>query len=115
MGKWAYYLFLNAKLMKLPIYSVCKISHLFLGLRKQDKTTGLRMSILQQVIIISSLLSFPITFVSMCIVDQHQKDVVVSSLIILFWILPPLTLYIGLHISKKYRNRDGHGISLGDI
>ena len=71
------------------------------------------MSILQQVIIISSLLSFPITFVSMCIVDQHQKDVVVSSLIILFWILPPLTLYIGLHISKKYRNRDGHGISLG--
>merc|ERR1719310_986291 len=43
------------------------------GLRKKDKTTALRMSILQQVIIVSSLLSFPITFVSMCIVDQHQR------------------------------------------
>jgi len=73
------------------------------GLRKQDKTTGLRMSILQQVIIVSSLLSFPITFVSMCIVDQHQKDLVVSILIILFWVLPPATLYIGLHFSKRYK------------
>ena len=61
------------------------------------------MSILQQVIIVSSLLSFPITFVSMCIVDQHQKDVVVSILIILFWVLPPLTLYIGLHFSRRYK------------
>jgi hypothetical protein len=73
------------------------------GLRKQDKTTVLRMSILQQVIIVSSLLSFPITFVSMCIVDQHQKDSVVSVLIILFWTLPPLTLYVGLHYSRTYR------------
>jgi len=39
----------------------------------------------------------------MCIVDQHQKDVVVSILIIMFWILPPLTLYIGLQAAKKYR------------
>lgn len=61
------------------------------------------MSILQQVIIVSSLLSFPITFVSMCIVDQHQKDSVVSILIILFWTLPPLTLYVGLHYSRTYR------------
>jgi len=73
------------------------------GLRNKDKTTVLRMSILQQVIIVSSLLSFPITFVSMCIVDQHQKDLVVSILIILFWTLPPLTLYIGLHYSRTYR------------
>jgi len=73
------------------------------GLRKKDKTTALRMSILQQVIIVSSMLSFPITFVSMCIVDQHQKDLVVSILILLFWILPPVTLYIGLHFSKRYR------------
>jgi len=73
------------------------------GLRKHDRKTALRMSILQQVIIVSSLLSFPITFVSMCIVDQHQKDVVVSILIIMFWILPPLTLYIGLQAAKKYR------------
>ena len=76
---------------------------MFTGLRKQDRTTALRMSILQQVIIVSSLLSFPITFVSMCIVDQHQKDIIVSGLIIAFWILPPLTLYIGLQCSKKYR------------
>ena len=74
-----------------------------LGLRKHDRQTALRMSILQQVIIVSSLLSFPITFVSMCIVDQHQKDVVVSILIIMFWILPPLTLYFGLQAAKKYK------------
>lgn len=73
------------------------------GLRKQDKMTALRMSILQQVIIVSSLLSFPITFVSMCIVDQHQKDVVVSLLIILFWLLPPLSLYVGLQWSRRTR------------
>lgn len=73
------------------------------GLRKHDRQTALRMSILQQVIIVSSLLSFPITFVSMCIVDQHQKDVVVSILIIMFWILPPLTLYFGLQAAKKYK------------
>lgn len=73
------------------------------GLRKQDRTTALRMSILQQVIIVSSALSFPITFISMCIVDQHQQDVVVSILIILFWVLPPLTLSIGLHFAKQYK------------
>ena len=73
------------------------------GLRKQDSTTILRMSILQQVIIVSALLSFPITFVSMCIVDQHQKDVVVSILIILFWTVPPFTIYLGLHYSKRYK------------
>ena len=39
----------------------------------------------------------------MCIVDQHQKDVVVSILIIMFWILPPLTLYFGLQAAKKYK------------
>ena len=79
------------------------LHNFILGLRKHDRQTALRMSILQQVIIVSSLLSFPITFVSMCIVDQHQKDVVVSILIIMFWILPPLTLYFGLQAAKKYK------------
>lgn len=73
------------------------------GLRGQDKTTVLRMSILQKVIVVSSLLSFPITFVSMCIVNQHQQDVVVTVLIILYWTLPPLTLYLGLHYSRTYQ------------
>ena len=73
------------------------------GLRGQDKTTVLRMSILQKVIVVSSLLSFPITFVSMCIVNQHQQDIVVTVLIILYWTLPPLTLYIGLHYSRTYQ------------
>jgi hypothetical protein len=73
------------------------------GLRSADKTTVLRMSILQKVIVVSSLLSFPITFVSMCIVDQQQKDVVVTALIILFWILPPVTLYVGLYYSRVYQ------------
>jgi len=73
------------------------------GLRSPDKTTVLRMSILQKVIVVSSLLSFPITFVSMCIVNQHQQDVVVTILIILYWTLPPLTLYIGLHYARAYQ------------
>ena len=73
------------------------------GLRSPDKTTVLRMSILQKVIVVSSLLSFPITFVSMCIVNQHQQDVVVTVLIILYWTLPPLTLYLGLHYARAYQ------------
>ena len=73
------------------------------GLRSPDPTTVLRMSILQKVIVVSSLLSFPITFVSMCIVNQHQQDVTVTVLIILYWTLPPLTLYIGLHYSRTYQ------------
>ena len=73
------------------------------GLRGQDKTSALRMSILQKVIVVSSLLSFPITFVSMCIVNQHQKDIVVTILIILYWTLPPLTLYLGLHYARTFQ------------
>jgi hypothetical protein len=73
------------------------------GLRKTDKTTVLRMSILQQVVLVSSMLSFPITFVSMCIIDQHQKSVTMSILIILYWVLPPIILYMGLHYSRKYK------------
>jgi hypothetical protein len=61
------------------------------------------MSILQKVIVVSSLLSFPITFVSMCIVIKHQKDVVVTILIILYWTLPPLTLYLGLHYARTFQ------------
>lgn len=73
------------------------------GLRGGDKISALRMSILQKVIVVSSLLSFPITFVSMCIVNQHQKDVVVTILIILYWTLPPLTLYLGLHYARTFQ------------
>ena len=70
---------------------------------KEDQTTVLQMRILQQVTIFSSLLSFPITFVSMCILDQHQKSVAITTLIILFWCLPPTVLYIGLIIAKKLK------------
>jgi len=72
--------------------------------QKEDQTTVLQMRILQQVTIFSSLLSFPITFVSMCILDQYQKSIVISSLIILFWTLPPLVLYTGLSIAKKLKS-----------
>ena len=72
--------------------------------QKEDQTTVLQMRILQQVTIFSSLLSFPITFVSMCILDQHQKSLVISVLIIAFWTIPPLVLYIGLTIAKKLKS-----------
>jgi len=72
--------------------------------QKEDQTTVLQMRILQQVTIFSSLLSFPITFVSMCILDQYQKSIVISTLIILFWTLPPLVLYTGLSIAKKLKS-----------
>ena len=72
--------------------------------QKEDQTTVLQMRILQQVTIFSSLLSFPITFVSMCILDQYQKSLVISTLIILFWTLPPLVLYTGLSIAKKLKS-----------
>ena len=71
--------------------------------QKEDQTTALQMRILQQVTIFSSLLSFPITFVSMCILDQHQKSLVISILIIMFWVLPPLVLYVGLTIAKRLK------------
>ena len=73
------------------------------GLKGQDRLVALRTSILQQVIIVSSLLSFPITFVSMCIIHQRQKDPVVSCLIVLFWSLPPLTLFLGLWCSRRFQ------------
>jgi len=71
--------------------------------QKEDQATVLQMRILQQVTIFSSLLSFPITFVSMCILDQYQKSIAISSLIIIFWTAPPLVLYIGLTIAKKLK------------
>jgi hypothetical protein len=61
------------------------------------------MTILQQVIQFSSILTFPITFISMAILQQYQKDLYVTVLIVAFWILPPLVLYLGLHYSRKYR------------
>merc|ERR1719278_1376430 len=81
--------------------------------QKEDQTTVLQMRILQQVTIFSSLLSFPITFVSMCILDQYQKSLVISTLIILFWTLPPLVLYTGLSIAKKLKS--GQHVHPGSI
>ena len=61
----------------------------------EDDVTNLRMTILQQVIQFSSLLTFPITFISMAILQQYQKDLYVTILIVAFWILPPSLLYLG--------------------
>ena len=65
--------------------------------------TNLRMKILQQVTQISAFLTFPITFISMAILQQYQKDSNVTLLIIAFWTLPPFIIYLGLFWSKKYR------------
>ena len=73
--------------------------------QKKDETgeaANLRMSILQQVILFSSVLTFPVTFVTMAIVQQYQKDIYVTLLILTFWLLPPLVLYLGLYFAKKY-------------
>ena len=45
------------------------------------EVANLRMSILQQVILFSSLLTFPITFISMAIVQQYQKDFQLTTLV----------------------------------
>ena len=66
------------------------------------EVANLRMSILQQVILFSSLLTFPITFISMAIVQQYQKDYYVTLLILTFWFFPPFILYLGLYFAKKY-------------
>merc|ERR1712038_2125575 len=57
------------------------------------EVANLRMSILQQVILFSSLLTFPITFISMAIMQQYQKDYYVTLFI----------LYLGLYFAKKYQ------------
>jgi len=76
--------------------------HPSLQIEEREGTT-LRMNILQQVIQFSSLLAFPITFISMAIVQQYQKDVVVTLLILAFWTVPPVVLTVGLHYTRKYR------------
>ena len=70
---------------------------------EDDELTSLRMTILKQVIQFSSFLTFPITFISMAILQQYQKDPYVTAMILLFWCLPPLVLGLGLHYTWKYR------------
>ncbi len=70
---------------------------------EEDEATSLRMTILQQVIQFSSVLTFPITFISMAILQQYQKDFYVTLLILAFWCLPPLVVFGGLRITRKLR------------
>jgi len=66
------------------------------------QTSRLRMTILQQVTQFSSFLTFPITFISMAILQQYQKNTTVTLIIISFWSVPPLVVYMGLWLSRKY-------------
>ena len=61
------------------------------------------MTILQQVIQFSSLLTFPITFISMAILQQYQKDIYVTIMILMFWTFPPIVLSLGLYYTRKFR------------
>ena len=61
------------------------------------------MTILQRVIQFSSILTFPVTFISMAILQQYQKDLYVTLIIVTFWTFPPLVIYLGLHYTRKYR------------
>jgi len=70
---------------------------------QEGEVTNLRMTILQRVIQFSSILTFPVTFISMAILQQYQKDIYVTLLIVTFWTLPPLVIYFGLHYARKYR------------
>ena len=82
--------------------SVLILIHPSLAVEENEVTT-LRMNILQQVVQFSSLLTFPITFVSMAILQQYQKDIVITALILLFWTTPPSILFLGLHYTRKYK------------
>lgn len=70
---------------------------------QEGEISNLRMTILQQVIQFSSILTFPVTFISMAILQQYQKDFYVTLIIVAFWSIPPILIYIGLHFSQKYR------------
>ena len=70
---------------------------------EDDELTTLRMTILQQVITFSSLLTFPITFISMAILQQYQKDIYVTLMILIFWSFPPVVMWVGLHYTRKFR------------
>ncbi len=69
----------------------------------ENEATTLRMNILQQVVQFSSLLTFPITFISMAIIQQYQKNLIVTVLILLFWTFPPTVLFLGLHYTRRFR------------
>ncbi|TRY75295.1 hypothetical protein TCAL_01330 [Tigriopus californicus] len=70
-----------------------------------DDLTSLRMAILQQVIQFASFLTFPITFVSMVILQQYHQDAFMTVLIICFWAFPPFVLLMGLYFMRKYRRQ----------
>ena len=50
-----------------------------------------------------SMLTFPVTFMSMAIFQQYQKDFYVTVMIMAFWCIPPISLGLGVHFSRKYR------------
>ena len=70
---------------------------------QENEVTNLRMTILQQVIQFSSMLTFPVTFISMAILQQYQKDFYVTLIIVTIWLFPPFLIYLGLHYARKYR------------
>ena len=39
----------------------------------------------------------------MAIVQQYQKDICVTLLILAFWVFPPMVLMLGLHYTRKFR------------
>ena len=45
----------------------------------------------------------PITFISMSILQQYQKDILVIILIVAFRVFPPFILYVGLYLARKLR------------
>ena len=70
---------------------------------QENEVTNLRMTILQQVIQFSSMLTFPVTFISMAILQQYQKDFYVTLIIVTIWLFTPFLIYLGLHYARKYR------------
>ena len=82
--------------------SVLILVHPALQVQEEGEMTNLRMTILQQVIQFSSILTFPVTFISMAILQQYQKDFYVSLLIMAYWTIPPILIYLGLHYARKY-------------
>ena len=48
------------------------------------------------------MLTFPVTFMSMAIFQQYQQEFAVTVMILAFWSIPPISLGLGVHFSRKY-------------
>ena len=71
--------------------------------RLSGRTAGVRIAVLTKLIQMGSFLTFPITFLSMMLVQQYMKSTTVTVLVVSFWLLPAFTILMGLRLFKKFK------------